>query len=50
MPFSLVNAPVTFQVYVNTTIAGLLNDFIVVYLDDILIYSKNKDEYYNHVR
>jgi transposase InsO family protein len=50
MPFGLANAPATFQAYVNTAMAGLLDDFVVVYLDDILIYSKNEDEHHDHVR
>ena len=50
MPFGLANAPATFQAYVNTTLAGLLDHFVVVYLDDILIYSRNEDEHHDHVR
>jgi hypothetical protein len=47
MPFGLTNAPATFQAYMNRTLAGLLNNVYVVYLDDILIYtySKNEDNY-----
>jgi hypothetical protein len=50
MPFGLANAPATFQAYVNTTLAGLLDHFVVVYLDDILIYSRNEDKHHDHVR
>jgi uncharacterized protein YqgQ len=50
MPFSLANVLATFQVYINTTLIGLLDYFIVVYLDNILIYLRNKDEYYNYIR
>jgi hypothetical protein len=50
MPFGLANAPATFQAYINTTLIGLLDHFMVIYLNDILIYSRNEDEYYNHVR
>jgi hypothetical protein len=39
MPFGLTNAPVTFQAYINKALAGYLDEFCVVYLDDILIYS-----------
>jgi hypothetical protein len=50
MPFGLANALAIFQAYINTTLIGLLDYFIVIYLDNILIYSRNKDEYYNYVR
>jgi hypothetical protein len=50
MPFGLANTPATFQAYINITLAGLLDHFVMVYLDNILIYSRNEDEYYNHVR
>ena len=41
MPFSLFNAPVTFQRYVNKILAENLDIFVIVYLDDILIYTKD---------
>jgi hypothetical protein len=50
MPFGLANAPATFQAYINTALVGLLDHFVVVYLDDILIYSRNEDEHHDHVR
>jgi hypothetical protein len=49
MPFGLANILATFQAYINTTLIGLLDYFIVIYLDNILIYSRNEDKYYNHV-
>ena len=49
MPFGLANALATFQVYINMLIAGLLNYFVVMYLDNILIYSKNPEEHKEHV-
>ena len=39
--FSLFNAPASFQEYVNKILAEKLYVFVIVYLDDILIYSKN---------
>jgi hypothetical protein len=49
MPFGLVNAPATFQAYINEALAGLVNIICIVYLDDILIYSTNPEDYTDHV-
>jgi hypothetical protein len=50
MPFRLTNAPATFQLMVNDTFKDYLDDFMVVYLDDILIYSETLKEHKKHVR
>lgn len=50
MPFGLANAPATFQAYVNKALAGLVDDFCVVYLDDILIFSKDRESHVEHVK
>lgn len=50
MPFGLTNAPATFQSYINQALSGLLDQFCVVYLDDILIYSDTIEEHTKHVR
>ena len=50
MPFSLINTPATFQAYINKALSGLVDYFIVIYLDDILIYFKLREDYYAHVR
>ena len=41
MSFGLFNAPATFQGYVNKILAKKLDVFVIVYLDDILIYTKD---------
>ena len=41
MPFGLSNAPATFQGYINKILAKKLDIFIIVYLDDILIYTED---------
>ena len=41
MLFGLFNAPATFQKYINKILAQKLDVFVIVYLDNILIYIKN---------
>ena len=41
MLFGLFNAPITFLKYVNKILAKKLDVFIIIYLDNILIYTKN---------
>ncbi len=41
MPFGLSNAPASFQGYINKILAEKLDIFVVVYLDDIVIYTKD---------
>ena len=46
MPFALSNAPASFWGYINKILAKKLNVFVIVYLDDIFIYTKNKGQGY----
>jgi len=50
MPFGLTNAPAAFQRFVNTIFADMLDICVVVYLDDILIYSEDMESHQQHVR
>ena len=45
MPFSLCNAPATFQAYVNKALQPYLDVFCTAYIDDILIYSNTLEEH-----
>ena len=50
MPFDLFNVPATFQAYINKALAGIIDVFCVVYLNDILIYSNLLKEHWGHIR
>ena len=45
MPFGLCNAPATFMRTMNNLFADLLDKGVIVFLDDILIYSSTLDEH-----
>ena len=49
MPFGLSNAPATFQTMMNARLQPYLMKFCVVYLDDILIFSRTREEHYEHI-
>ena len=50
MPFSFTNAPIVFQQFMNNIFFNLLDVCIVIYLNNILIYSNNMSEHHWHVK
>ncbi len=50
MSFDLINASITFQIFMNNVLQHYLNQFVIVYLNDILVYSKMKKEHMQYVK
>jgi hypothetical protein len=50
MSFGLTNAPANFMYLTNTVFMEYLDKFMVVFIDDILIFSKNEEEHDEHLR
>ena len=49
MPFGLTNAPASFQKMINHVLREYIDNFVIVYLDDILIFSKTLEEHEKHI-
>ena len=49
IPFGLTNAPATFQAFINNILREYLDVFYTIYINDIVVYSKTKEEHIKHV-
>jgi hypothetical protein len=50
MPFGLINTGATFQMEMDIDFKGLISQSVVIYLDDVTIYSKKREDHPRHIK